>query len=74
MPELKVIEGGGGLLTPQQAADYLGIKLSTIYSMCMRRQIPFCKIGKLNRFRKSDLDQWIQARIQESRNTDGCRA
>lgn len=55
----------GGLLTPQQAADYLGIKLSTIYSMCMRREIPFAKIGRLNRFRMSDLEKWIEARIQE---------
>lgn len=63
MPELKVIESGN-LLTPQQAADYLGIKLSTVYSMCMRRQIPFCKIGKLNRFRRQDLDKWIEGKIQ----------
>lgn len=53
-----------GLLTPQQAADYLGIKLSTIYSMCMRHQIPFCKIGRLNRFRVSDLNKWIESHIQ----------
>jgi len=60
---LKINESGG-LLTPQQAADFLGIKVSTIYQMCMRRQIPFCKIGRLNRFRRSDLDRWINEHIQ----------
>lgn len=68
MTELKTVEVIGGLLTPQQAADFLGIKLSTIYQMCMRRQIPFCKIGRLNRFRRSDLDKWIEGHIQESKN------
>ncbi len=63
MPELKVIESGN-LLTPQQAADFLGIKLSTIYSLCMRKAVPFVKIGKLNRFRRQDLDKWIESKIQ----------
>jgi len=65
LSELKKVEAGN-LMTPQQAADYLGIKLSTIYSLCMRRQIPFCKIGKLNRFRRSDLNKWIESHIQEA--------
>ncbi len=63
MPGLKVIESGN-LLTPQQAADFLGIKLSTIYSLCMRKAVPFIKIGKLNRFRRQDLDKWIEGKIQ----------
>ena len=64
MPELKIIESGN-LLTPQQAADYLGIKLSTIYSLCMRKTIPFVKIGRLNRFRMQDLNKWIESHIKE---------
>ena len=63
MPELKIIESGN-LLTPQQAADYLGIKLSTIYSLCMRKTIPFVKIGRLNRFRMQDLNKWIESHRQ----------
>jgi len=64
---MKMVEGG--LLTPQQAADYLGIKLSTIYSLCMRRQIPFCKIGRLNRFKFSDLEAFInQNRCEATSN------
>ncbi len=63
MSELKIVEAGN-LLTPQQAADFLGIKLSTIYSLCMRKTIPFCKIGRLNRFRIQDLNKWIESHIQ----------
>ena len=58
MPELKIVENNG-LLTPQQAAQYLQVKLSTIYNWSMRRILPVCKLGKLNRYRKSDLDSFI---------------
>lgn len=54
-----------GLLDMQKAADYLSIKVSTLYAMCMRREIPFVKIGRLNRFRMTDLEKWIGERIQE---------
>ena len=66
---MKIVESSG-LLTPQQAADYLGIKLSTIYSMCMRRQIPFCKIGRLNRFKLSDLEAFINQNRCEATNNE----
>lgn len=60
MPELKIVDS---LLTPQQAADYLQVKLSTIYQWSMRRTLPVCKLGRLNRFRKSDLDAFINSNI-----------
>ena len=69
MPELNIIEGGG-LLNSQQAADYLGIKLSTVYQMTMRRQIPIVKVGRLNRFRRQDLDAFINQNITEVRKVD----
>ena len=67
MSELKVVpnvEESSGLLDMTQAAKYLNIKTSTLYSLCMRREIPCVKIGKLNRFRLSDLNKWIESHIQ----------
>lgn len=64
MPEIKVIESGSGLLDMKQASQYLNLKVSTLYGICMRREIPFVKIGKLNRFRRSDLDKWIESHMQ----------
>lgn len=52
------------LMDMDAAAAYLNIQKSTLYQFCMRRQIPCAKIGKLNRFRKKDLDQWVEARLQ----------
>ncbi|MCF6155697.1 MAG: DNA-binding protein [Candidatus Brocadia sp.] len=60
----KIEKFNGKLLTPQEAGDYLGIKLSKVYQMCMKREIPFVKIGRLNRFRRQDLDKWIESHIQ----------
>lgn len=64
MPELKVIESGN-LLTPQQAADYLNVRLSTIYQWSFRKILPVCKLGKLNRYRKSDLDSFVSKNMTE---------
>ena len=64
MSDLKVVESSG-LLTPEQAAQYLQVKLSTIYNWSMRRILPVCKLGKLNRYRKSDLDNFISKNMTE---------
>ncbi len=64
MPELKIVENNG-LLTPEQAAQYLQVKLSTIYNWSMRRILPVCKLGKLNRYRKTDLDNFISKNMTE---------
>ena len=68
MTDLKVIDGNGGLLDMDQASKYLNIRKSSLYSYCMRHEIPFVKIGKLNRFRRCDLDRWIADHMQEATN------
>ena len=64
MSELKIVEAGN-LMTPQQAAQYLQVKISTIYNWSMRRVLPVCKVGRLNRYRKSDLDNFINKIMTE---------
>lgn len=54
----------GGLMDMNQVAAYLNIKKSTLYDMCMRKKIPFSKIGRQNRFRRLDLDIWIDRQAQ----------
>ncbi|GAB60902.1 MAG: helix-turn-helix domain-containing protein [Candidatus Jettenia sp.] len=62
--ELKTIEITNGLMDMNQTAAYINIKLATLYAITMRKEIPFVKIGKLNRFRKQDLDVWIDKNAQ----------
>lgn len=53
------------LLNMDEAASILGIKVSTLYRLCMQKNVTVIKIGKLNRFRMSDLQDFINKRIVE---------
>lgn len=46
-------------------AEYLHIDKSWIYKQVSLRTIPFFKAGKYTRFRKSDIEKWIQKNIQK---------
>jgi excisionase family DNA binding protein len=48
------------ILTPKEAAFYLGISMSTLYKMTSAGILPFSKPnGKLIYFSKVRLDEWI---------------
>jgi len=47
------------LMTVEQVAAYLGIKHRTIYDKVQRETIPFTRVGGLLRFRKADIDAWL---------------
>jgi len=48
------------MLTYKQAAEYLGLKKGTLYSMVHRGRIPHLRLGRrLVRFRKEELDAWL---------------
>ncbi len=57
-----------GLVGMESAAKYLSIKKSSLYQLCMRKQITIVKIGRLNKFRKSDLDNFINQNVIEAEN------
>ncbi|MDA0747861.1 MAG: helix-turn-helix domain-containing protein [bacterium] len=46
-----------------EAAAYLGCTTGTLRVWCSRRRVPFLKVGRLTRFRKRDLDQWLDTRV-----------
>ncbi|MGD0916054.1 MAG: helix-turn-helix domain-containing protein [Thermodesulfobacteriota bacterium] len=48
------------ILNIDELSEYLGIKTSSLYSKVERKEIPFYKIGHLVRFKKSDIDLWIE--------------
>jgi excisionase family DNA binding protein len=53
-----------GLMDMEPAAKYLSIKKSSLYQLCMRKQISVVKIGRLNKFRKTDLDDFINQNVK----------
>ena len=63
------IKGSEHLLTPEEAAEILRVKLSWLYQHTRRRaqdRIPFVKIGRYLRFREQDLVAYIESRKLKS--------
>lgn len=50
------------LLSVEDAATYLGVRKSTIYSWAWRRKIPSVKMGRRLLFDREDLDRIIEER------------
>lgn len=47
-------------LTYAESAELLGIRISTLYSMVSRKQIPHLRLGRrLVRFSRSRLIEWL---------------
>ncbi len=55
------------LLTPQQAADYLRVKISTIRKWTHFGYIPKIKLGGAVRFDLDELDAWMEKRATKGR-------
>ncbi len=53
------------LLTTQETAKLLNVKMSWLRSAIFRRAIPYVKVGHLVRFREKDLRAWLQKHTVE---------
>lgn len=56
------------LLTRREAAAYLGVSEQTlaIWKCTGRYSLPYVKIGRLVKYRKSDLDAFIEGRVMSA--------
>jgi excisionase family DNA binding protein len=52
------------IMTPKEAAKYLGFHLVTIYRLLKKSEIPATKIGGQWRFKKDILDEWLTSRMK----------
>jgi len=48
------------LLTLEEVAKYLKISKHTLYKMLEKRKIPAFKVANQWRFKKSDIDRWLE--------------
>jgi excisionase family DNA binding protein len=57
----------GEIMTLQEVAAYLKLAERTVYLYAQRGQLPGIKIGSAWRFRRTDLDAWLdeQRRLTE---------
>ena len=51
---------GKRLLSPEEAAEYLGLKVDTIYKKARLRELPSVKVGRALRFDIRALDSLIE--------------
>jgi excisionase family DNA binding protein len=55
------------LMTARQVAELLEVNLSTIYHWVHIGLIPYVKLGKCVRFKKSELFRWIDKNLRKER-------
>lgn len=54
-----------------EAAEYLHLKLPTIYNLVSKKKIPFSKPAGRLLFLKKDLDKWIETKTFIPEPADG---
>ena len=47
------------LLNPEEVADMLGVKKSTVYQWTHQGYIPHIKLGNTVRFKINDIERWL---------------
>jgi len=47
------------LMTTKEVSNYLQISIWTLYRWIKQKNMPVIKLGGLDRFRKNELDEWI---------------
>ena len=49
----------------KDVSEYIQIKVSTVYAMVEEKRIPHYRVGRQIRFKRSDLDGWMEEQKQE---------
>jgi excisionase family DNA binding protein len=58
------------LFTPKQLAQYLQLSPRTVYRLLERNELPGFRVGGQWRFRKSEVDHWLDRRLQRLDTTE----
>ncbi|HBT88459.1 helix-turn-helix domain-containing protein [Desulfobacter sp.] len=57
-------------LSVEEIAQYLGVSKDTVYTWINKKKMPAHKIGRLWKFKKEQVDTWVEAGGAASDNTD----
>lgn len=61
------------ILTIEEIARYLRVSERTIYDWAQRGEIPCGKIGTVWRFKRSEIEKWVNAKLSGTRKTENAR-
>jgi excisionase family DNA binding protein len=62
LAEPEAVSLGSEIMTVQDVADYVSCHYYTIYRLVHRGALPVLRMGRQYRFRRADIDRWIQQR------------
>lgn len=62
-----MVDPEGEILTLEEVATYLKAGKRTIYRLAAEGTLPGFKLGGTWRFRRSDLDQWMVANLNNKK-------
>jgi len=48
-------------LSVQEIADHLGVSKDTVYAWISKKSMPAHRVGRLWKFQKTEVDQWVKA-------------
>src|SRR5690242_10324553 len=54
------LQRSASLMTPEQCAEFLSIKINTLYVMKSQGRIPYRKVGHLLRFDFDEIVEWTK--------------
>jgi excisionase family DNA binding protein len=62
----EIVQRTRDLLDEKQAAEFLGVAPGTlsVWRSRGRYSVPFVKVGHLVRYRRGDLDAWLESRTR----------
>lgn len=49
------------LLTSEEVAEWLNLKMSKLRSMVFKNEIPYLKVGRLLRYDPVQIEQWLES-------------
>ena len=55
------------LMDTNEASEFLGISKNTLYEWVVQNKVPYIKVGRLVKFRKSDLEEWLKKRTRDEK-------
>jgi excisionase family DNA binding protein len=61
------IKNQSDLITPDELASQLGVGLPFIRKLAYKRALPVVKVGRYVRFKRSDVDTWLEQNTRPAR-------
>ena len=55
------------LMGTNEASEFLGISKNTLYEWVVQNKVPYIKVGRLVKFKKGDLEDWLKKRTRDER-------